>query len=79
MSENFDTDTKSQVECKIAGFYESTSGKYSKDQNRQPDDQIIIEVNTYLDLLAPGAPQSLIEVSTFIEWLLEEGRSTQFV
>lgn len=79
LSENFDTDHKSQVECKIAGFYESTNGKYSKDQDRQPDDQIIIEVNTYLDLLAPGAPQSLREVSTFREWLLEEGRSTEFV
>ncbi len=55
------------------------SGKYSKDQERQPDDQIVIEVQTYLHLLVQGAPKSLLDVSPCKDWLLESGRSTQFV
>lgn len=47
---------QSRIECKIAGFYEKSNGKWSQDQALAPNDQIIIEVNNYLKLFATSIP-----------------------
>jgi len=39
---------RSRASCTIAGFYDSSHGKFSQDLTEKPDDQIIIEVQTYL-------------------------------
>ena len=72
-------DEISRVSCTIAGFYESSRGKFSEDATFGPKDQIIIAVDSYLSILAPGAPQSLLDVAEFNEWVLHANRSTEFV
>ena len=50
------SDEISRVSCTIAGFYESSRGKFSEDAIFMPKDQIIIDVKSYLSMLVEGAP-----------------------
>ena len=69
---------ESKIECKIAGFYEKSNGKWSEDQAQGPQDQIVIEVKNYLKLFATGIPQVLNNIMPgFGEWV--ESRSLEFV
>lgn len=65
--------------CKVAGFYEDNAGKLSSDQANKPHDQIIIEVGSYLKMVAPAAPQEFLAVDSFRAWLLSDNLSLQFV
>ena len=41
-------DEISNISCTVAGFYESSHGKFSEDRNLGSKDQILIEVKNYL-------------------------------
>ena len=48
----------SHFSCTIAGFYDTSHGKFSEEKYNSRD-QIIIEVQSYLDMLSPGMPKIL--------------------
>jgi len=68
-------ESKSDFECKIVGFYERSYGKFSEDQIYMPDEQIIIEVSHYLQMLATGMPPRYSAVPGFKDWVEEDGRA----